>query len=340
VNRLGPRASGLGMWIAIAAGAAALFAGCSSQQRTTDSAPAEMRPVSTKATSVVTRAPVARLRVAITLDDLGATPESSDPELSRQILRELKAADAAVAVFVNCQALNDETLRLWQRAGATVGNHTATHLSLDAAGPNDTWWQDVASCDARLKDVLGAPVQYFRYPYLRYGKTKEARDIAAQKLASIDYRVAHVSAATSEWLLANYYDEARRTQDAALVRDLTVAYVEHMVDSLAAAHALAIQKTGRDVAQITLAHINRLAGDHLSKVLSAFRARGWHFISLQEALADPVYALPDSYAGGCGCSWLARIEPALTREDGYVFGDHEDQIRERFEKRLSPATSH
>jgi peptidoglycan/xylan/chitin deacetylase (PgdA/CDA1 family) len=221
-----------------------------------------------------------------------------------------------------------------------VGNHTATHLSLDAAGPNDTWWQDVASCDARLKGVLGAPVQYFRYPYLRYGKTKESRGIAAQKLASIGYSVAHVSAATSDWLLANYYEEALKKQDTALVRELTLAYVEHMVDSLGAARDLALHKTGRDVAQITLAHVNRLAGDHLSDVLSALRARGWQFVSLQEALSDPVYALPDAYAGGCGCSWLARIEPALTREDTYVFGDYEDQIRERFEKRISQSTGH
>jgi hypothetical protein len=68
-------------------------------------------------------------------------------------------------------------------------------------------------------------------------------------------------------------------------------------------------------------------------------ARGWQFISLQEALTDPVYALPDSYAGTCGCSWLARIYPALTKEDPYIFGDYEDQIRECFEKRVSASTA-
>ena len=114
-------------------------------------------------------------------------------------------------------------------------------------------------------------MQYFRFPYLRYGKTAEMRSIAAQKLASIGYSVAHVSAATSEWLIAKYYEEALKKQDAMLVRDLSQAYVEHMVESLGAAHELAIQKTGRDVAQITLAHVNRLAGDHLSDVLTALR---------------------------------------------------------------------
>jgi peptidoglycan/xylan/chitin deacetylase (PgdA/CDA1 family) len=255
-------------------------------------------------------------------------------------LQALEAANAPVAVFVNCAALNDDTLRLWQAAGATVGNHTATHLSLDAAGPNDVWRDDVASCGARLQAVLGAPVKYFRYPYLRYGKTAETRGTAARELAALGYSIAHVTAATSEWLLARYYDEALARQDEALVEDLVAAYVEHMVESLRAARELAIRKTGHDVLHITLAHVNRLAGDHLSDVLTALRAQGSEFISLGEALSDPVYLLPDAYAGECGCSWLARIEPALTRDDPYIFGDYELELRERFEKRLPPSTEH
>ena len=272
--------------------------------------------------------------MAITLDDLGATEESSEPALSAAILAALKTGQAPVAVFVNCRALKGETLRLWQEAGATFGNHTTTHLSLDAAGADDAWWLDVESCDARLTSELHERVRFFRYPYLRYGKTAETRAAAAQKLASLGYTVAHVTAATSEWLLANYYEQAAKKGDAALVSELAAAYVEHMVDSLNAARDWAVQKTGHDIAQITLAHVNRLAADHLGNVLAELRARGWQFVPLQTALADPVYALPDAYTGACGCSWLARIAPALTRQDRYVFGDYEDQLRERFEKRV------
>jgi peptidoglycan/xylan/chitin deacetylase (PgdA/CDA1 family) len=321
------------MRFAIATGVVALLVGCANRSSGPDASSPHLNQ---KRQSMTVRSSLPALRVAITMDDLGGTAQSSDPELSRRILAELQAAAAPVAVFVNCQALNDDTLRIWQHAGATVGNHTTTHLSLDAAGPDDAWWQDVASCDARLKGVLGEPVRYFRYPYLRYGKTAETRSIAAQKLASFGYSIAHVTAATSEWLLANYYEQALQKQDSALVRDLVEAYVAHMVDSLQAARDLALHKTGQDVAQITLAHVNRLAGDHLSDVLAAFRTRGWQFVSLREALSDPVYARPDAYTGACGCSWLARIEPALTRQDTYVFGDYEDQLRERFEKRVSP----
>lgn len=295
--------------------------------------PAVSEPIKPATTGSSTAS--APARVAITLDDLGATVESADPELSARILKALGAQAAPVAVFVNCVHLRDDALALWQHAGATIGNHTTTHLSLDAAGPDDAWWNDVKSCDDRLRRNLGEPVRFFRFPYLRYGKTAEFHEHAAQRLSDLGYRVAHVTAATSEWLVAGYYETALARGDAGLAQDLAAAYVEHMVDSLQAAHDLAVRKTGHDVAQITLAHVNRLAGDHLSDVLSALQSRGWHFISLEEALRDPVYAQPDAYVGGCGCSWLARIAPALTRDAPYVFGDYEDRLRTRFEPRVS-----
>jgi hypothetical protein len=53
-------------------------------------------------------------------------------------------------------------------------------------------------------------------------------------------------------------------------------------------------------------------------------------VTLEEALADPIYARKDAYAGHCGCSWLARIEPVSPRGGEYVFGDYEDAIKARF----------
>ena len=269
------------------------------------------------------------------MDDLGATAESSEPALSRQILTALQSAHAPVAVFANCQALQPSTLLLWQQAGATVGNHTATHLSVDAHGADDVWWKDVQDCHLQLQSILRQPVRYFRYPYLRYGQDAATRAAASQRIASLGYAVAHVTAATSEWLLAQYYEIALAKHDAPLANELAQAYVTHLVDSLQAAQDLAQQKTGHGVAQITLAHVNRLAADHLSDVLAALRARGWHFISLSEALSDAVYTQPDEYTGRCGCSWLARIPPAIQHGDVYVFGDYEDQIRARFEARVT-----
>ncbi len=276
----------------------------------------------------------ARRNVAITIDDLGVDEASSDPELSSRILAQLADAAAPVAVFVNCEHLKDETLALWRAAGATIGNHTYSHASLDGgadAGFSELWWRDVARCHERLAQSAAGDVRYFRFPYLRYGANEARKREAAQRLASLGYRVAHVTAATSEWLLAQYYELALEAGDGAFARSVAQRYIAHMVETLETAEQLAASKGWRQVKQITLLHVNRLAGDHLAQVLAALRVRGWHFISLEEALSDPVYERNDEYTGGCGCSWLARIAPALSKTDDYAFGEYEARIREQLE---------
>lgn len=280
------------------------------------------------------------VRVAVTFDDLGVDAASVAPERSQRILAALHAAGAPAAVFANCRAITPAALLAWKSAGAALGNHTATHRDLDASdalgnGADEAWWHDVESCHERLSAIAGEPIRYFRYPYLRYGKDDATKREAARRLASLGYAIGHVTAATSEWLLAGYYETAVARHDDVLESELVAAYVEHMVATLRAARDLAVAKLGHDVPQITLVHVNRLAADHVADVLGALAARGVRFVSLPDALADPVYALPDAYTGGCGCSWLARIAPPLARDEPYVFGDYEQALRKRFEPRVA-----
>ena len=44
----------------------------------------------------------------------------------------------------------------------------------------------------------------------------------------------------------------------------------------------------------------------MPQILAMFRARDYSFISLEEALKDPAYALPDEYTGTGGFSWIHR----------------------------------
>jgi peptidoglycan-N-acetylglucosamine deacetylase len=278
----------------------------------------------------------AGLRVALTFDDLGVSPASVDPEVSRSILATLAEYDAPSAVFANCKELDPSVLAMWQEAGAELGNHTATHPSIDELSLGD-WSRDVTSCDETLRDWAGQEISYFRYPYLRYGETEQRRDRALARLGELGYTVAHVSAATSEWLLAAYYERALALEDVELQGELVDAYVEHMIETLEAARSMAFEKVGRDIAHITLFHVNQLAASHLHRVLAEFDRRGYELISLAEALSDPVYQQPDHYAGGCGCSWLARIAPPHERGDAYFFGTEQRSLSERFGPRIEQA---
>jgi peptidoglycan/xylan/chitin deacetylase (PgdA/CDA1 family) len=281
-------------------------------------------------------------RVAITIDDLGTSDASSEPALSAALLGHLRRYQAPVAAFVNCRKMRPDVLQQWDAAGATIGNHTQAHLSVDdTTGPrvSQAWWSGVTACDEQLRTELGRPIRYFRFPYLRTGASESQKRDAARRLASLGYRVAPVSSPTTEWLLADYYGDARAYGDEALANEVVQRYVVHMVESLEHAEQLARAKGIERMAHITLIHANSLSADHLGDALEALEGQGWDFVSLDEALSDPVYARRDAFAGKHGYSWLARIEPAAKANDEDVFGKYEAIFAAEFGGRVEALKS-
>jgi hypothetical protein len=63
---------------------------------------------------------------------------------------------------------------------------------------------------------------------------------------------------------------------------------------------------GRAIPQILLIHASQLNADLMPDLLAMFRRRGYTFISLNQALADSAYNLPEEYVGTGGFSWIHR----------------------------------
>ena len=103
------------------------------------------------------------------------------------------------------------------------------------------------------------------------------------------------------------------------------AYLAHMREVVAFFEEYSVEVVGREMPQVLLLHANALNADHLGEVLFMLEDRGYEYVSLEEALSDPAYALADGYIGPRGLSWLhrwalgkgmeIRMEP---REDKYV----------------------
>jgi hypothetical protein len=74
---------------------------------------------------------------------------------------------------------------------------------------------------------------------------------------------------------------------------------------------LAVDEFGRPIPQILLAHVNRLNADVLPELLARIARRGYRFVPLETALADPAWATKDLYVGTNGISWLHRFSTAL-----------------------------
>jgi hypothetical protein len=112
------------------------------------------------------------------------------------------------------------------------------------------------------------------------------------------------------------------------MRAIGEAYVAHVREAAAHFREVARERTGRETAQVLLLHAHALAADRAGTLLDSLAADGFRFVSLEEALSDPVFARPDGYAGPKGLSWLLRLEP-VAGDDPWN-AEAEAALRERY----------
>lgn len=262
--------------------------------------------------------------VAVTFDDLpyqAPAAELCDPaqatKLTRDFVAMLKPLKTRATAFVNegkvCEAqrstLLPKLLNVWLDAGLGLGNHTFSHINIHR-NTADAWLADVDVGAPYTRAALGKrgrSLKYFRHPYLFTGETPEKKAAMAAGLAARGYTVAPVTIDNNDWMFAAVYRKAETAGDKALMRKIGEAYVAHMAAVLDHYEPYSAELTGgREPAQVLLLHANDLNRDWYPKVHALFKARGYRFVSLDTALKDPVYALPDTYVKANGVSWLHR----------------------------------
>lgn len=257
--------------------------------------------------------------VAITIDDLPAGAANSLPaatitEMTTKLLGTLRDQKIPVVGFVNEKKLYkpgevDErikALRMWLDYGFELGNHTFSHASLNRVGLQ-AWEDEVVqgeSVTRLLLDEHKMKLRYFRHPYLDTGRDLETRRHAEAFLVARGYRIAPVTLDAWDWMYAGVYDNAKKRGDSALQEELAKSYLSYSDEVFAYSEKLSKQIVGYEPKQILLLHANQLEADHIGELLDVMRKRGYRFVTLEEALGDQAYSLPDTYVGEEGTGWL------------------------------------
>jgi peptidoglycan/xylan/chitin deacetylase (PgdA/CDA1 family) len=253
--------------------------------------------------------------VAITIDDVPRGGDSEERSLEAvrtmtdRLLRPFSEQRIPVTGFVNEGRQVDfgpeglrEVLELWLDAGAELGNHSYAHLSINNV-PLAQFTADITRGEAVLKAALavrGRELRYFRHPFLFTGPTPEIKAGLQQFLDAGGYIVAPVTLDNADYMFAALYTKPEYRER---VRREYVPYMESVVASFEAA---SVALAGREFPQVLLIHANELNADSMPELLAMFRRRGYTFVTLERALADDVYRLPDGYVGRGGFSWIHR----------------------------------
>lgn len=245
-----------------------------------------------------------KIRLAITVDDLflwkglpwpaGCCPETVVPAITEALARlELDG----IYAFSATGPVDDEDSRRtifehWLDAGNRIGNHTHTLARLNWVS-EERFIADIETSAALLAPWIGkgAP-KYFRYPGESYGNSKEKNEAVEAHLAAKGYKVAPVDLSfyDAEFLAAQVRFARAADEDA--LAWLRQRFVETALQQLQLQVALARTLFNRDPVYIWRIHATALAGECLYDILSAFRRAGVTFVSLADAMADPIHRRP------------------------------------------------
>lgn len=260
-------------------------------------------------------AAAAQRRVAITIDDLprggdgGSRTLPAVRAMTKRLLKPYAKAKIPVIGFFNEGREVDfgseglrEILNLWLDSGATLGNHSYSHLNINNV-PLEQYTADIIRGEPLLRAALaarGQKLEFYRHPFLFTGPTPEIRRAMQHFLEQHGYRVAPVTLDNSDYEYAALYT---RPQYRDRVRREYLPYMESIVQFF---EQRSVEVLGREIPQILLIHASQLNADLMPELLRMLRRRGYTFVSLREALTDEAYRLPDEYAGRGGFSWIHR----------------------------------
>jgi len=271
--------------------------------------------------------------MAITVDDLPvAQPSWHSNRQMDQITTDLLATFNKHRVpavgFVNegklrvegeTDSFRLEILQRWLDGGLELGNHGYSHLDLHRVPPEE-WMADVVRGEAetrKLMEASGRKLRFFRHPFLHTGMSVEIQEETSEFLGSRGYTVAPVTIDNSEWVYGRAYAEAYSAGDEELKRRIGEDYLRYMLEVVRFYEGQSVAITGRAIPHVLLVHAYALNADWLDELLVELEKLGYSWISLEEALKDPVYGRAiGGWKGRGGISWLHRwaITEGVDRE--------------------------
>jgi peptidoglycan/xylan/chitin deacetylase (PgdA/CDA1 family) len=268
--------------------------------------------------------------VAVTIDDLPVVSTRRDlknrQDITRKLLGHLKRSKIPAIGFVNENKLYangslDESqvalLKMWVDAGMELGNHTYSHRSLNAIELAE-YQSDLLKGEAVTRALLGGKgkeLRYFRHPYLQTGRSMEVKAQFDAFLKKHGYTIAPVSFDNADYIFSRAYDIAFDRGDRELMTRVGEAYIPYMEAKLDYWERQSNRLFGREISQTLLLHANFINSDYMDDLAAMFKRRGYSFVTLERALSDEAYRLPDTYIGPAGISWLHR----WAREKGREF---------------------
>ncbi|HTW49400.1 MAG TPA: polysaccharide deacetylase family protein [Acidobacteriaceae bacterium] len=240
-------------------------------------------------------------QIAITFDDLPVhgplPPGETRLDVAKQVIAALRNAHVPPTYgFVNAIHLEQQpdtlsVLKAWRAAGNPLGNHTWSHPNLNQI-PLPEFEANIARDEPTLQSLMpGGDWNWFRFPYLAEGDTPEKRTGIREYLAQHGYRIAGVTMSFADYDWNEPYARCSEKNDRESIAWLERSYLNAADHSIGFDRTLANELYGHEIPYVLLMHIGAFDGHMLPRLLALYQRRGFSFVSLEQAEADPFYRI-------------------------------------------------
>lgn len=280
----------------------------------------------------------ARPKVAFTYDD-GSTrdmPNYALEEWNEMILTNLRKHDAKAVFFASVGPLQNEkgkyVLSSWDKAGHKIANHTYTHPRFsDPKTTLEMFKTELLRNDSVIRSYPNF-YQYFRFPYLKEGETKEKVEGFRAFLKEKGYKNGHVTIDASDWYIAGRLVEKLKENPQADVSGFRDFYIEHMYGRAVFYDGLADQLTGRKIHHTILLHHNLAAALFLDDLIAHFKDQGWEIIDADEAFKDPIFnEVPTVVPAGESLIWALAKQSGKYEKDLRYPAENGDYLKAKMD---------
>jgi peptidoglycan/xylan/chitin deacetylase (PgdA/CDA1 family) len=280
--------------------------------------------------SVAVQAQQTQRFIAVTIDDLPVVSTRKDfknrQQITNKLLNHITKAKVPAIGFVNENKLytnekRDEAqvdlLRSWLDAKLELGNHTFSHVNI-ADVTLEKYKEEITKGELITKELLqtkGLKMRYFRHPYLWTGLSLETKNDLGKFLSDRNYTIAPVTIDNSDWIFARAYDNAFDQNDKKLMKQIGAVYIPYLEAKTDYWERQSVKLFGREIKQILLLHANFINSDYFDDIAKMLKKRNYKFVTLENALNDEAYQLPDNFVKRNGISWLHRWALEKGREN-------------------------
>lgn len=252
-------------------------------------------------------------RIAVVFDnmpisDVGVLSRPEKEKLFYDMLASLEKYNITTVGFVTGKFIRNWDrilLREFLEKGHSIGNHTFTNFSLSFVTA-EKFIHDINLCEEVIDSYIGQN-KYFSYPFMQYGDTPEKRDSVQTFLEDNNYTTVPISIPPADPTINTEYLQALNQENQEAMQAAADKYLQTVKNYIVTWQQTARRRYDRNVDQIMLISVSLVSLKYLDTLLEWLDAREWEFITVNEALEDPIYKMEVKKNEAIGQPWLRLI---------------------------------